>query len=130
MVTLRVARMWDVGFIGQNIFPLNGLLEGRGLWQSLIATLQYLLLVPLAIHGLVLLRRRRIVIIPFLAVAAVITITAASTFGITRYRAPVDALLPVLAAGAIIWRLDRSRSKRALAASAVTAPVDPAPVPA
>jgi hypothetical protein len=64
---------------------------------------------PLAIHGLVLLHRRRITIIPFLAVAAVITITAASTFGITRYRAPVDALLPVLAAGAIVYRLDRSR---------------------
>jgi hypothetical protein len=109
MVVLRVARMWDAGFVGQNIYPFNGALEGRGIWQSLLATLQYLVLMPLAIHGLVLLHRRRITIIPFLAVAAVITITAASTFGITRYRAPIDALLPVLAAGAIVYRLDRSR---------------------
>ncbi len=109
MVVLRVARMWDVGFIGQNIFPFNGALEGRGIWQSTLATLQYLLLMPLALHGLVLLRRRKVTIIPFLAVAATITITAAGTFGITRYRAPIDALLPALAAGAVWARLDRSR---------------------
>jgi peptidoglycan/LPS O-acetylase OafA/YrhL len=137
MVVLRVARMWDVGFIGQNIYPFNGALEGRGIWQSLIATLQYLVLLPLAIHGLVLLHRRRITIIPFLAVAAVITITAASTFGITRYRAPVDALLPVLAAGAIVYRLDRSRRPFAHAGEPLLVPSAephaleaPAPAPA
>lgn len=129
MITLRVARMWDVGFFGQNIFPFNGALEGRGIWQSLIASLQYLLLLPLSIHGLVLLRRRRITIIPFLAIAAAITITAASTFGITRYRAPVDALLPVLAAGAIVYRLDRSRPTGAAVREPLESSVpEPAPV--
>src|SRR5262249_37430420 len=135
MVTLRVARMWDVGFIGQNIFPFNGALEGRGIWQSLLATLEYLVIMPLAIHGLVLLYRRRTTIIPFVAVAATITITAASTFGITRYRAPVDALLPALAAGAIISRLDRSRSPRPPSvapsdSSAASAPHEPTAVTA
>ncbi|HEY3830664.1 MAG TPA: acyltransferase family protein [Acidimicrobiia bacterium] len=130
MVALRVARMWDVGFIGQNIFPFNGLIEGRGVWQSLIATLQYLLLMPLALHGLVLLYRRRVTIIPFLALAATITITAASTFGITRYRAPIDALLPVLAAGAIIYRLDRSRPPIARAGEPLVVPsAEPEPTP-
>lgn len=111
MVVYRVARMWDIGFIGQNAHPFNSALEGRGGWQSTLATMQYLVFAPLAVHGLVLLRRRRVPILPFLALAGTITITAAMTFGITRYRAPVDAILPVLAAGALFARLDRSRAR-------------------
>ncbi len=118
MSVLRVARMWDLGFIGQNIHPFNAELEGRGAWQSTLATMQYLVLLPLGINGLVLLRRRKIPILPFLAVAGTITFTAATTFGITRYRAPVDALLPALAAGAIVARLDRSRRARSSGALA------------
>ena len=86
----------------QNIF-LNGVLEGRGEWQSRLATYEYFPLLALSIVGLVLLRRRRVPILPFLAIAATITITAATSFGITRYRAPVDAMLPVLAGGALVW---------------------------
>ena len=40
MVVLRVARMWDVYRPRQNI-QLNGLLEGRGVWQSRLATEEY-----------------------------------------------------------------------------------------
>ena len=49
-------------------------------------------------------RRRRIPIFPYFAIALSVTITVALSFGITRYRAPVDAVLPVLAAMA--HRLD------------------------
>src|SRR5262249_26879255 len=38
-VTLRVARMWDFFRPEQNIF-LNGVLEGRGRWQSRLATFE------------------------------------------------------------------------------------------
>ena len=55
---------------------------------------EYFPLLGLSIVGLVLLRRRKVPILPFLAIAATITITAATSFGITRYRAPVDAMLP------------------------------------
>ena len=102
MVVLRVARMWDLFRPRQNIH-LNGVLEGRGVWQSRLATIEYFPLLALSILGLVLLRRRRVPILPFLAIAATITITAATSFGITRYRAPVDAMLPVLAGGALVW---------------------------
>ena len=105
VVTLRVARMWDLFRYDQNI-QLNGALEGRGMWQSRLATLEYFGLLPLAILGLVLLRIRRVPILPFLAFAASVTVTAAMTFGITRYRAPVDALLPILAGGAIVWLVE------------------------
>jgi hypothetical protein len=110
MVVLRVARMWDVFRPRQNI-QLNGLLEGRGVWQSRLATEEYFPLLAFSLVGLVLLRRRRVPILPFLAIAATITITAATSFGITRYRAPVDAMLPVLAGGALVWAYETARDR-------------------
>jgi 4-amino-4-deoxy-L-arabinose transferase-like glycosyltransferase len=112
VVVLRVGRMWDLYRPGQNIF-LNGILEGRGEVQSRIATYEYFPLLALSIFGLVILRRRKVPILPFLAIGATITITAATSFGITRYRAPVDAMLPVLAGGALVWLFEwvRARAK-------------------
>jgi hypothetical protein len=110
LALLRVGRMWDFFRPGQNI-EFNGVFEGRGVWQSRLATYEYFPLLALSIGGLVLLRRRRVPILPFLAIAATITITAATTFGITRYRAPVDAMLPVLAAGALVWIFERARER-------------------
>ena len=107
LVLMRVGRMWDFFRPEQNIF-LNGALEGRGRWQSRLATYQYYPLLALSIFGLVLLRRRRVPILPFLAIALAITITAATSFGITRYRAPVDAMLPVLASGALVWLFEHA----------------------
>jgi len=51
-----------------------------------------------AIGGLVVMYRRRITIIPMLAVAAIATFAAAITFGVTRYRAPAEVAI-VAAAG-------------------------------
>jgi hypothetical protein len=109
MVVLRVARMWDFFRAGQNI-QLNGLLEGRGVWQSRLATIEYFPLLAFSLLALWLMRRRRVPILPFLAIAATITITAATSFGITRYRAPVDAMLPVLAGGALVWAFEQVRA--------------------
>src|SRR5204863_154152 len=89
----------------------NGVFEGRGKWQSRLATIEYYPLLASSLVGLMLLRRRRVPILPFVAIAATITITAATTFGITRYRAPVDAMLPVLAGGALVWMFEDARAK-------------------
>jgi hypothetical protein len=94
----------------------------------------YYLLLPFAIGGLVVMRRRRVPIFPMIAIAMSVTITVAFSFGITRYRAPVDAVLPVLAAVAIdaLWRRrDRPPGDASVhdAPSRDDAP-DPEPVPA
>lgn len=112
-VVLRVARMWDFYAPGENIKPFNSYIEGRGLWQSRLATFEYYPLLALGIGGLVLLKRRGTTIIPFVAVAASVTLAAGMTFGITRYRAGVDALLPVLAAGSLAWLFARARASLA-----------------
>jgi 4-amino-4-deoxy-L-arabinose transferase-like glycosyltransferase len=124
VVAARVARMWDIwtpSRIKQGIL-FDGALEGRGIWQSQLATDQYFLLLLPSIAGLFVLRRRRQPILPFVAIAATITFTAATTFGITRYRAPVDAMMPVLAAVALFAAIDAWKARRAVSATEPAAP--------
>ncbi len=112
----RAGRMWELFPLtdpGQNT-SLNGALEGRGVGASQLAVWQYIVLAPLGIAGLVLLRRRRRMIWPFLTIAGLATFTAVTSFGITRYRIPVDVVLPILAAVALVsgWERVTSYSRR------------------
>ena len=97
VVAARVGRIWNVFRPWQNA-RLDGLVERRGLDQARIALLAYYLYVAAAIVGLVALRRRRHPIWPYLVLVAVVTFTAVVSFAIQRYRIPVDAVLPALAA--------------------------------
>ena len=97
VVAARVGRMWDVYRPDESV-EFNAVIEGRGLWPSRAGLAMYAVLVPLAVGGAVGLWRRRTPISPLLAMPAIVTVTAAATFGITRYRAPADAALVVLAA--------------------------------
>jgi 4-amino-4-deoxy-L-arabinose transferase-like glycosyltransferase len=104
VVAARIGRMWDVYRPGQGI-DFNVFFERRGLWPSRAALGMYYVLLPLAVWGLVIMRRRKQTIIPFLGIAAMITFTAASTFGITRYRVPLEVGIVVLAAISVdhVW---------------------------
>jgi Dolichyl-phosphate-mannose-protein mannosyltransferase len=110
VVAARVGRIWDVYRPFQNV-EFNDVLERRGKVASWAVLIGYWTVMPFAIVGLVVLRRRRIPIFPYIAIAVSVTVTVALSFGITRYRAPVDAVLPVLAAvgGDALWRRYRRR---------------------
>jgi 4-amino-4-deoxy-L-arabinose transferase-like glycosyltransferase len=125
VVLARVGRLWDVFRPTQNV-ELNAVGEERGHVASWAILIGYYLIMPFAIAGLVVLRRRRIPIFPYLAIAAAATITVAMSFGITRYRAPVEVILPVLAAVALdaAWRRWRPPAEPAAAAT----PSAPEPV--
>ena len=97
VMAARVGRMWDVYAPGQNT-QLNWQVEGRGELASVAGLWMYYLQIPFAIGGLVVLVRRRIPVSPLLAMAGVITVTAAITFGATRYRVPADVMIAILAA--------------------------------
>ena len=62
------------------------------------AQISFLVLVPFAVGGAVVLRRRRVKVYPLLAQALLATFVAATTFGVTRYRAGAEIALVVLAA--------------------------------
>ena len=97
VMAARVARMWDLYRPFQNV-RFNWQLEARGEATSWAALWSYWLLVPFAVGGLVVLWRRKLPISPLVGMALTITVTAAWTFGTTRYRIPADVALVVAAA--------------------------------
>jgi 4-amino-4-deoxy-L-arabinose transferase-like glycosyltransferase len=105
VVAARIGRIWDVYRPVQNV-EFNDTVENRGHVASWATLISYWLLMPFAIFGLVVMRRRRIPIFPYIAIALSVTISVALAYGITRYRAPVDTVLPLLAAIGLdaIWR--------------------------
>ncbi len=102
VVAARVGRVWSVFRPSQNV-ELDAFYERRGTAESWAVLVAYYVMLVLSIAGLVVLRRRRVPIFPYIAIALSVTITVALSFGITRYRAPVDVVMPLLA---------RSRSTR------------------
>lgn len=96
----RVLRMWDLYQPSRNNV-IDWAIEGRGRRASTAGRAAYFALLPLAVAGVVVLRRQRRTILPLLAPAVVVTVTAALTFGNTRYRVPVEVGLVVAAAVAV-----------------------------
>lgn len=125
VVLARIGRMWDVYRPMQGL-DFNVFFERRGLWPSRAALAMYWAMLPFAAYGLVVLRRRGRTIIPFVALAVLVTFTAASTFGITRYRVPVEVGLVVLAALALddLWRRWRARGREEPAEEPAAEPAD------
>jgi 4-amino-4-deoxy-L-arabinose transferase-like glycosyltransferase len=75
--------------------------EGRSQWGSWVGMVQWYLLVPVAVAGAVVLRRRRVPIWPLASTAIVVLITVVAFYGIVRFRLPLDVAVVVLAAVAI-----------------------------
>lgn len=108
VVAARIGRMWSV------YAPIQGanldiLFERRGAVPVRTGLAMYYGLLVLSVAGLVVLFKRKVTIIPFVGIALMITFTAAASFGVTRYRTPVDLILPILAAVALDawWRRRR-----------------------
>jgi 4-amino-4-deoxy-L-arabinose transferase-like glycosyltransferase len=107
VMAARVGRVWHLYRVDQSI-GLDGFVEGRaggapggGFFLVREALWAYFVLAPLAIFGLYVLHRRRTKIYPLLMQPALVTIVAALTFGITRYRAGAEVTIVVCAAVAI-----------------------------
>ena len=122
VVAARIGRIWDVWRPGQS-YDFNTFFERRGADTTLAAMVMYYPLLLASLGALVVLWRRRVTIVPFVAIALTTTFTAAISFGITRYRVGADVALTVLGGVAIdaLWR--------ALSARRAPAPPDDAPAP-
>lgn len=124
VMTARVARAWHL-YAPRQSLVFDGWIEGRaggppGNDRTLVgaALLGYFVLAPLAIAGGVILWRRKVRIWPLLVQPALVTVVAAMTFGITRYRAGAEITFVVLAAVTTVAVYEHLRSRWAQSPSA------------
>jgi hypothetical protein len=87
---------------------------GSALWVERLRLFSYWMLAPMALIGAGIFRRRRITLVPVGAFFVLVAVTAALAFGDTRYRAPAEVAIVLLAATAA------DAAGRALAALGVT----------
>ena len=104
----RIGRIWGMFNPRQTRYLEQ--LEGSGQGATWIAFVLYYPLLLLGVVGLVTLHRRRTSLLPFIALIAVATITAAVFYGSSRFRVPADVGIVVLAGVALDALLGRGRT--------------------
>jgi hypothetical protein len=104
----RFGRMWELYHPGSPWGDPTGnqkitfdIIEGRSENAARIALGQYYLLMPFAIVGAVILWRRKVTIVPLVALPIVASIVAVYTFGNTRYRTIAEVAIVAFAAVAV-----------------------------
>ena len=88
---------------------LNYQVEGRWEEPSTFGLGFYYALLPLTIIGAVVFWRRGIRLTPLLSMWPTIMLASAITFGLTRYRVPIDIAMMALSAVAISWLFEHLR---------------------
>jgi hypothetical protein len=110
VVAARVGRVWQL-YRPFHTAELDWF-EGRGKAAGLSGVGVHLAVLPLAIAGGFVLYARRRTVLPFVAMAATVTLTAALFYGAVRFRASADVVLVVLAAVAIDATLTTATAAR------------------
>lgn len=99
VLAVREARVWNLyapGFMAN--YNVN---EGRDVEVSWAGFFSFWILVPCAVVGGVMLRRRRVPITPLVSQFVIVAVTAAAIYGLVRFRIPAEVSLVVLAAVAV-----------------------------
>lgn len=94
---LRTWGLWNPGPILEYDEIDNGI---RG--PLIAAHVMYLVMLPFAVAGIVLLRRRQVAVWPLLAPAIVVVAVSAALHGLTRFRAAAEVPIVVLASVAFV----------------------------
>jgi len=127
VVAARMARILKLYGVGQEL-DLDHRVHRHEQWVVYAGLVSWYLLAGMAVAGGVVLRRRRDVpIYPLVAVASIVLLAAAFTFAQTRYRAPAEPVVVLLAAVAADAWLRRRAARRA---SGHESDSEPAPTPA
>ncbi len=100
---VRVARLWDL----YRPFENNAAGLARPEWASRLVLFGYWAVLPFAVGGAVLLRRRRATVLVLLAPVVLVTLTALATWGAIRFRVPAEVSFMVLFGVAVDWLIHR-----------------------
>jgi 4-amino-4-deoxy-L-arabinose transferase-like glycosyltransferase len=96
VMTVRVLRTWALYAPNQQVNFET--LEGRPKTWQWLGTIMFWVMLPFAVAGVVLARRRHTFVWPLLASAVTVTIVAALTYGQQRFRIAAEPAVIVLAA--------------------------------
>jgi 4-amino-4-deoxy-L-arabinose transferase-like glycosyltransferase len=103
VVPVRVLRTWDLWQPKRQIDEA----EGRDRTMETLGVIVYFLLLPLAVYGALLLRRRAAPLWVLLVPPAAVTIVSALAYGYTRFRHSADLVIVVLAGLALAHLAER-----------------------
>jgi 4-amino-4-deoxy-L-arabinose transferase-like glycosyltransferase len=105
-----LTRLWDVRRPGHVLYDAQ--LTGRSQSVTAVGLAMYWVLLPLSIAGLWLIRRRRAVVLPLIAMAVTASLIYTADAE-TRYRAPFEPLIVVLAVSAAMHLAGQWARRRA-----------------
>jgi 4-amino-4-deoxy-L-arabinose transferase-like glycosyltransferase len=105
VVAARIGRLWD--FFEPFQMASSDVNEGRPRDASLAGLFTYYALLPFAVAGAVILRRRGKRLWILLVPALVLTLVSALFYGLVRFRAPFEVCLVVLAAPPLVLLAQR-----------------------
>jgi 4-amino-4-deoxy-L-arabinose transferase-like glycosyltransferase len=110
VAAVRVGRLLKVFGVGQE-YTYDTKLHGQEPGVVVGGLVAWYVLAPLAVAGAVILRRRGVLVYPLVAVVALVFAAVAVTFAQTRYRAPAEPAVVLLAAVAIEAAWARRRAE-------------------
>ena len=106
VVPVRVLRTWDLWQPRRQV----RLAEGRDRTMESLGVVVYFLLLPLAVYGGVVLRRRGAPLWVLLVPPAAVTVVSALGYGYTRFRHSADLAIVLLAGIALAWLSEHRRA--------------------
>ena len=109
VLLLREGRMWDLYRPRDNVS--FGVIEGRDRNVTRVGQRVHWAAIPIAVIGLVILRRRRRPILPLVAQVVAVVVTALLAYGAVRFRMPADIVLVVLLGVVLDAAIARSRAQ-------------------
>jgi 4-amino-4-deoxy-L-arabinose transferase-like glycosyltransferase len=125
VVAARVGRTWGLYAPHQQLM-FDKFSEGRVLGPAEVGLAMYYVLAALAVPGLVALRRRRTPVFPLTVWMVSVMVTVVVFYGTTRFRAPAEPALVLLATVGLVAVLDSARARvRTAEAGAATTTAEP-----
>lgn len=109
VIWARNGRVWGWYRLDQAIG--TGVAEGRVRWVTKVGYWGAWALIPLSAVGAVVLRRRRVSLLPFAASLAIVVLVSTLFYGLARFRIPWDVASCLIGAVGIVAAVDRVRSR-------------------